>query len=202
MKLVLPDLPFAYDALQPYFSSETFEYHHDKHHKAYVDNANKLLEGNSLASKPLESIVKESYGNNTALFNNAAQHYNHCEYWRSLKPKGGGAIPGSLEKALIESFGSVAKAKEQLIQAGVGQFGSGWAWLALKDGKIVVMATSNAENPLVHGATPILTVDLWEHTYYIDYRNRRKDYLEAFLDHMVNWEYAEERCRAAMKQAA
>jgi superoxide dismutase, Fe-Mn family len=202
MKLVLPDLPFAYDALQPYFSSETFEYHHDKHHKAYVDTANKLLEGNSLASKPLESIVKEAYGKNAALFNNAAQHYNHCEYWRSLKPKGGGAVPGSLEKALTESFGSVAKAKEALVQAGMGQFGSGWAWLALKDGKIDVMATGNAENPLIQGATPILTVDLWEHTYYIDYRNRRKDYLEAFLDHMVNWEYAEERCRLAMKQAA
>ncbi|QXX73491.1 superoxide dismutase [Methylovirgula sp. HY1] len=202
MKLVLPDLPFAYDALKPYFSQETFEYHHDKHHKAYVDTANKLLEGNSLDGQPLETIVKSAYGKNTALFNNAAQHYNHSEYWHSLKPKGGGAIPGTLEKALIESFGSVAKAKEDLIQAGVGQFGSGWAWLALKDGKIVVMATANAENPLVHGATPILTVDLWEHTYYIDYRNRRRDYLEAFVEHMVNWEYAEQRCLAAMKQAA
>ncbi|MHB8885443.1 MAG: superoxide dismutase [Methylovirgula sp.] len=202
MKLVLPDLPFAYDALKPYFSHETFEYHHDKHHKAYVDTANKLLEGNSLDGQPLETIVKDAYGKNTALFNNAAQHYNHSEYWCSLKPKGGGAIPGTLEKALIESFGSVAKAKEDLIQAGVGQFGSGWAWLALKGGKIVVMATANAENPLVHGATPILTVDLWEHTYYIDYRNRRRDYLEAFVEHMVNWEYVEQRCLAAMKQAA
>jgi Fe-Mn family superoxide dismutase len=202
MKLVLPNLPFAYDALQPYFSQETFEYHHDKHHRAYVDTANKLLEGNSLAGKPLESIIMESYGKDTALFNNAAQHYNHCEYWNSLKPKGGGAIPGSLEKALVQSFGSVAKAKEQLVHAGVGQFGSGWAWLALKQGRIIVMATADAENPLIHGATPILAVDLWEHTYYIDYRNRRSDYLEAFLDHMVNWEYAEERCRIAMKQAA
>ncbi len=202
MKLVLPDLPFAYDALQPYFSQETFEYHHDKHHKAYVDTANKLLEGNSLAGQPLETIVKQSHGTNKPLFNNAAQHYNHCEYWRSLKSKGGGAVPGRLEKALIESFGSVAAAKEQLIQAGVGQFGSGWAWLALKDGKIIVMATANAENPLILGATPILTVDLWEHTYYIDYRNRRRDYLEAFVEHMANWAYAEECYVTAMKRAA
>lgn len=202
MSLVLPDLPFAYDALQPYFSQETFEYHHDKHHKAYVDTANKLLEGNSLAAQPLETIVKESHSKNKPLFNNAAQHYNHSEYWRSLKPKGGGAVPGTLERALIESFGSVAKAKQELVAAGVGQFGSGWAWLAWKDGKVVVMATGNAENPLVFGAIPILTADVWEHTYYIDYRNRRKDYLEAFVEHMVNWEYAEERCLAAMKQAA
>lgn len=202
MPLKLPNLPFAYDALQPYFSRETFEYHHDKHHKAYVDTANKLLEGNPLNGKPLETIVTESHGKNTPLFNNAAQHYNHCEYWRSLKPKGGGPIPGSLERALIESFGSVAAAKEELIKAGVGQFGSGWAWLAIKDGRVIVMATGNADNPLILGATPILTVDLWEHTYYIDYRNRRKDYLEAFLEHMVNWEYAAERCQAAMQRAA
>ncbi|MGO9133238.1 MAG: superoxide dismutase [Methylovirgula sp.] len=203
MQLVLPDLPFAYDALKPYFSQETFEYHHDKHHKAYVDTANKLLEGSDLAGKPLETIVKESHGKNTALFNNAAQHYNHSEYWKSLKPNGGGAIPGVLEKAMIDSFGSVAKAKEDLIQAGIGQFGSGWVWLALKsDGRIAVMATGNAENPLIQNATPILAVDLWEHTYYIDYRNRRPDYLKAFLEHMVNWEYASERCQTARKRAA
>jgi Fe-Mn family superoxide dismutase len=203
MHLVLPNLPFAYDALKPYFSQETFEYHHDKHHKAYVDTANKLLEGNPLEGKPLETIVKETYGKNVPLFNNAAQHYNHSEYWRSLKPNGGGAIPGNLEKALIDSFGSVAKAKEELVKVGMGQFGSGWAWLAMqKDGKIVAMSTANAENPLVRDAAPILTVDLWEHTYYIDYRNRRKDYLDAFVEHMVNWEYAAERCSQAMKHAA
>jgi len=202
MPLVLPELPFAYDALQPYMSAETLEYHHDRHHKAYVDTANKLLEGSNLAGKPLETIVKESHGKNAALFNNAAQHFNHIEFWRSLKPKGGGAIPGTLEKALIKSFGSVAKAKDEFIRAGVGQFGSGWAWLALKDGQIIVMATANGENPLIYGATPILPVDVWEHSYYIDYRNRRRDYLEAYLEHMVNWDYAEERCRVAMREAA
>jgi Fe-Mn family superoxide dismutase len=199
MKLTLPELPFAYDALQPYFSKETFEYHHDKHHAAYVDMANKLLDGNSLADRPIETIITESYGKSTPLFNNVAQHYNHSEYWRCLKPNGGGSIPGDLEKALIDSFGSVAKAKEDLVLGGMGQFGSGWVWLVVKDGKISVMPTGNAENPLVKGATPILTADVWEHTYYIDYRNRRRDYLDAFVEHMVNWEYVAERFAAAVK---
>lgn len=188
----LPDLPYAYDALQPYMSRETLEYHHDKHHKAYVDNGNKLLEGTDLAGKTVEEIVKASYGKNQALFNNAGQHYNHLHFWHWLKPNGGGAIPGELEKKIIEDLGSVEKAKEDFIQAGVGQFGSGWAWLAVKDGKIVVQKTPNGENPLVHGATPILGVDVWEHSYYIDYRNRRPDYLKAVVDHLVNWEYVAE----------
>ncbi len=202
MSLELPKLPYAYDALQPFMSKETLEYHHDKHHKAYVDTANKLLEGSPLAGKPLETIVKESHGKNAALFNNAAQHFNHCEFWPSMKPKGGGAIPGTLEKTLVKSFGSVAEFRDKFINAGVGQFGSGWAWLALKDGQIIVMATANGENPLIYGATPILPVDVWEHSYYIDYRNRRRDYLEAFFDHLVNWEYVAERCQVAMREAA
>lgn len=192
MSFTLPDLPYAHDALQPYMSRETLEYHHDKHHKAYVDNGNKLLEGTDLADKSLEEIVKASYGNNQALFNNAGQHYNHLHFWQWLKPNGGGAIPGELEKKLIEDLGSVEKAKEEFIQAGVSQFGSGWAWLAVKDGKIVVQKTPNGESPLVHGATPILGVDVWEHSYYIDYRNRRPDYLKAFVDNLVNWEYVAE----------
>ncbi|MFC0218388.1 Fe-Mn family superoxide dismutase [Pseudochelatococcus lubricantis] len=192
MSFTLPDLPYAHDALQPYLSRETLEYHHDKHHKAYVDNGNKLLEGTDLAGKSLEEIVKASFGTNQALFNNAGQHYNHLHFWHWLKPNGGGAIPGELEKKIIEDLGSVEKAKEDFIQAGVSQFGSGWAWLAVKDGKIVVLKTQNGENPLVHGATPILGVDVWEHSYYIDYRNRRPDYLKAFVDHLVNWEYAAE----------
>jgi Fe-Mn family superoxide dismutase len=192
MSFTLPELPYAHDALQPYLSRETLEYHHDKHHKAYVDNGNKLLEGTDLAGKSIEEIVKASFGTNQALFNNAGQHYNHLHYWHWLKPNGGGAIPGELEKKIIEDLGSVEKAKEDFIQAGVSQFGSGWAWLAVQDGKIVVLKTPNGENPLVHGATPILGVDVWEHSYYIDYRNRRPDYLKAFVENLVNWEYVAE----------
>jgi Fe-Mn family superoxide dismutase len=199
MSFTLPELTYPYESLQPYLSKETLEFHHDKHHATYVTNANNLLKDSGLEEKSLEDVVKETFGKNAPLFNNAAQHYNHSEYWKSIKPNGGGAIPGVLEKALVESFGSVDKAKEELVQAGVTQFGSGWAWLAVKDGKIAVSKTGNAENPLVHGATPILTVDVWEHTYYIDYRNRRPDYLKAFVDHLVNWEYVAERYEAAIK---
>lgn len=198
MALTLPPLPYAYDALQPYMSRETLEYHHDKHHKAYVDTANNLLKNSPLADKPLAEIVKESHGKNVPLFNNAAQAYNHTHFWQWLKPNGGGAIPGKLEKALIDSFGSVDEAKKQLIQNGVGQFGSGWTWFALKNGKIEVMKTPNGENPLIHGAVPILGIDVWEHSYYIDYRNRRLDYLQAVVDHLVNWEYAAERFEAGV----
>jgi Fe-Mn family superoxide dismutase len=173
-------------------SKETLEYHHDKHHAAYVTNANNLIKGTGLEDKSLEDVVKESFGKNAPLFNNAAQHYNHLHFWHWLKPNGGGAIPGKLEKAIVDSLGSVAKAKEDFIQAGVTQFGSGWAWLAVKDGKIIVSKTANGENPLVHGAVPILGVDVWEHSYYIDYRNRRPDYLKAFVDNLVNWEHVEQ----------
>ncbi|SFK22683.1 superoxide dismutase [Methylocapsa palsarum] len=199
MSFTLPELPYAYESLQPYLSKETLEYHHDKHHATYVTNANNLLKDSGLEGKSLEDVVKDTFGKNVPLFNNAAQHYNHSEYWKSIKPNGGGNIPGELEKALIDSFGSVDKAKADLVAAGTTQFGSGWAWLAVKDGKIAVSKTGNADNPLVQGATPILTVDVWEHTYYIDYRNRRPDYLKAFVDHLVNWEYVAEKYLAAVK---
>ncbi|HKH80487.1 MAG TPA: superoxide dismutase [Methylovirgula sp.] len=192
MALTLPPLPYAYDALQPYMSRETLEYHHDKHHKAYVDTANNLLKDSPLADKPLEVIVTESHGKNAPLFNNAAQHWNHSLFWKVLKPNGGGKIPGVLEKALIEAFGSVDEAKKQFIQAGMTQFGSGWAWFTVKDGKIAVLKTANGEDPLIFGSTAILGVDVWEHSYYIDYRNRRADYLQAVMDHLVNWEYVAE----------
>lgn len=191
MTFTLPELPYAYDALQPYMSKETLEYHHDKHHKAYVDNGNKLLAGTDLEGKSLEEIVKASYGKNQPLFNNAGQHYNHLHFWNWMKPNGGGSIPGALEKKIIADLGSVEKFKEDFIQAGVGQFGSGWAWLAVKGGKLEIMKSPNGESPLVQGATPILGVDVWEHSYYIDYRNRRPDYLKAFVDSLVNWEYVE-----------
>lgn len=199
MPFDLPDLPYPHDALHPYLSKETLEFHHDKHHAAYVTNANKLLAEAGLDGKPLEKVVKETHGKNVGLFNNAAQHYNHSEYWKSMKPNGGGKIPGSLEKALVDSFGSVEKAKADLVEAGTTQFGSGWAWLAVEDGKIVVLKTGNAENPLVLGAKPILTVDVWEHTYYIDYRNRRPDYLKAFVENLVSWDYVAEQYAAATK---
>ncbi|MEJ0093042.1 MAG: superoxide dismutase [Methylocella sp.] len=199
MSFTLPELPYAYEALQPYMSKETLEYHHDKHHAAYVTNANNLIKGTGLEDKSLEEVVKESYGKNVPLFNNAAQHYNHIEFWKWMKPNGGGSIPGVLEKALIDGFGSVAKAKEDLIQAGVGQFGSGWAWLEFKNGKVSVAKTPNGENPLVHGGVPLLGVDVWEHSYYIDYRNRRPDYLKAFVENLVNWEYVAERYSKAAK---
>lgn len=192
MSFTLPDLPYAYDALQPYMSKETLEYHHDKHHLAYVNNGNNLLKGSEFEGKSLEDVVKGSFGKNAGLFNNAGQHYNHIHFWNWMKPNGGGSIPGALEKKIIEDLGSVEKMKEDFIQAGVTQFGSGWNWLAVKDGKIVVMKTANGESPLVHGASPILGCDVWEHSYYIDYRNRRPDYLKAFVEHLVNWEYVAE----------
>jgi Fe-Mn family superoxide dismutase len=192
MSFTLPELPYAYDALGPYMSKETLEFHHDKHHQAYVTNGNNLLKGTEFENASLEDVVKGSFGKNQALFNNAGQHYNHIHFWKWMKPNGGGAIPGELEKALIDGFGSVDKAKADLIAAGTTQFGSGWGWLAVQNGKVVATKTANGENPLVHGATPILGVDVWEHSYYIDYRNRRPDYLKAFVDNLVNWEYVAE----------
>ncbi|MAZ33632.1 superoxide dismutase [Thalassospira xiamenensis] len=196
MALELPALPYAYDALAPVMSAETLEFHHDKHHNAYVVNGNKLLEGSGLEGKSLEEIVVASYGDasKVGLFNNAAQHWNHIEFWQMMKKNGGGNIPGELEKKIVEDFGSVDAFKEAFIQAGVTQFGSGWCWLALdKSGKLVVTKTPNAENPLVHGQTPLLGCDVWEHSYYIDYRNARPDYVKAFINDLVNWEYVAER---------
>jgi Fe-Mn family superoxide dismutase len=203
MSFTLPPLPYSHDALAPYMSRETLEYHHDKHHQAYVDNGNKLLQGSPWEGQSLEQIVTGSFGKNAGLFNNAGQHYNHLHFWKWMKPGGGGTkLPGDLQKKITEDLGSYDKMKEEFVQAGVGQFGSGWAWLAVKDGKIVVMKTANGENPLVHGAKPILGCDVWEHSYYIDYRNRRPDYIKAFLDHLVNWEYVDEMYKAASARKA
>ena len=198
MSFTLADLPYAYDALQPYMSKETLEYHHDKHHLAYVNNGNNLIKGTEFEGKSLEDIVKGSFGKHAGLFNNAGQHYNHIHFWKWMKPNGGGAIPGSLEKAIVEGFGSVDEMKVKFIESCVTQFGSGWGWLAVQGGKVVTMKTPNGESPLVHGAKPILGCDVWEHSYYIDYRNRRPDYAKAFFEHLVNWDYVDEMFQAAI----
>ena len=190
MAFELPELPYAYEALQPYMSRETLEYHHDKHHQAYVTNGNKLLKDSGLEGKSLEEIVKASFGKNQGLFNNAAQHFNHTHFWKWMKKDGGGKkLPGKLLKAIDSDLGGYDKFREDFLAAGAAQFGSGWAWLAVKNGKLEISKTPNGENPLVHGATPILGVDVWEHSYYIDYRNARPKYLEAFVDHLINWDY-------------
>jgi Fe-Mn family superoxide dismutase len=201
MTFKLPPLPYAYDALGPFMSAKTLEFHHDKHHQAYVDMANKLVPGTKYEGKSIEEICKEAYADkNQPIINNVGQHFNHIHFWQWMKKGGGGdKLPGKLEKQITTDIGPIAKVKEDLVQAGVTQFGSGWCWLAVKDGKITVMKTPNGENPLVHGAKPILGCDVWEHSYYIDYRNRRPDYLKAFLDHLVNWDHVAEMYEAAMK---
>ncbi len=161
MTFTLPNLPYAYDALAPHMSKETLEYHHDKHHQAYVTNGNNLLKGTEFEGKSLEEIVKGSFGKNAPLFNNAGQHYNHIHFWKWMKPNGGGnKLPGRLEKKINEDLGGLEKFKTDFAAAGVGQFGSGWAWLSVKNGKLEISKTPNGENPLVHGATPILGVDV------------------------------------------
>lgn len=192
-QFTLPPLPYAYDALGPYMSAETLTFHHDKHHQAYVDNANKLIIGSGLEGKSIEEICKAAYaGKNAGLVNNVGQHYNHTQFWQWMKKGGGGKkLPGTLER-LVTEYGGFDKLRADFINAGVTQFGSGWAWLQLKDGKLEVAKTPNGENPLMHGAQPILGVDVWEHSYYIDYRNARPKYLEAWFDNLVNWEHVEE----------
>ena len=187
--LNLPELPYAYDSLAPYMSKETLEFHHDKHHNTYVVNANKIIEDNNINYDNLESLVKNSHSSNQGLFNNAAQHWNHIEFWQWMKPNGGGNIPSELESKIVEDFGSFDKFRADFIAAGATQFGSGWCWLVKgADGKLSVTKTPNGENPIVHGQKALLGCDVWEHSYYIDYRNARPKYLEAFIDNLVNWE--------------
>jgi Fe-Mn family superoxide dismutase len=187
--LNLPELPYAYDSLAPYMSKETLEFHHDKHHNTYVVNANKIIEDNNIDYDNLESLVKNSHSSNQGLFNNAAQHWNHIEFWQWMKPNGGGNIPSELESKIVEDFGSFDKFRADFIAAGATQFGSGWCWLVKgADGKLSVTKTPNGENPIIHDQKALLGCDVWEHSYYIDYRNARPKYLEAFIDNLVNWE--------------
>ena len=183
----LPPLPYAKDALSPTISAETLEYHYGKHHQAYVDNLNKLVPGTEFETLPLEEIVRKAQPG--AIFNNAAQVWNHSFYWNCLKPKGGGEPTGALAAAIVKGFGNFAAFKQQFSQAAATQFGSGWAWLVKKkDGTLAIVQTGNAGNPMTSGDTPVLTCDVWEHAYYIDYRNARPKYVEAFWS-LVNWDF-------------
>ncbi|MGY4611149.1 superoxide dismutase [Thermostichus sp. MS-CIW-38] len=199
MAFELPALPYPADALKPYMSAETFSYHHGKHHAAYVANLNKLIEGTDLANKSLEEIIKATFGdpNKAGIFNNAAQVWNHTFFWESMKPGGGGAPTGPIADKINADFGGYDKFAEAFKTAAATQFGSGWAWLVLEDGTLKVTKTPNAENPLVHGQTPLLTLDVWEHAYYLDYQNRRPDFISAYLEHLVNWDAANARLAAA-----
>lgn len=200
MALSLPALPYARDALAPHISEETLNFHYGKHHQKYVDVANGMIDGTDHADAALEDIVKASFGSNQGLFNNAAQIWNHTFYWHSMKPNGGGQPPAgsAVAKAIDESFGSYEEFKTQFAAAGATQFGSGWAWLVSVGGKLEVRKTLNAETPLTdEGVTPLLTMDVWEHAYYLDFQNARPSYIDTFLDKLVNWDFAEANLAAA-----
>ena len=187
MTFELPPLPYDMNALEPHISQETLEYHYGKHHKTYVDKLNGLVPGSEFDGKSLEEIIASAPAG--GLFNNAAQVWNHTFYWNGLSPNGGGEPTGALGSAINESFGSFAAFRDKFSDMAATNFGSGWTWLVKQDGKLAIVNTSNAGNPLTDGATPLLTCDVWEHAYYIDYRNARPKYLEAFWQ-MVNWEFA------------
>jgi len=189
MEHQLPALPYAIDALAPHISKETFEYHHGKHHQAYVTNLNNLIKGTEFENLSLEDIVRKSAG---GIFNNAAQVWNHTFFWSSMKPAGGGEPTGALASAINAKWGSFAAFKEAFAKSAVGNFGSGWTWLVKKaDGSVDIVNTSNAATTLTTGDKALLTIDVWEHAYYVDYRNARPKFVETFLNHLANWRFAE-----------
>ena len=189
MSISLPDLPFARDALAPHMSAETLDYHHGKHHKAYVDKTNSLIEGTALANRPLETIIAQAYRDkDQALFNQAAQVFNHGFFWQCLTPRAE-APPATLKAALEQTFGDIAAFRESFTKAATGEFGSGWAWLVSDDGVLKVLSTDDADTPLIRGQTPLLTLDVWEHAYYLDHRNDRGAYIDSFFDHLINWSF-------------
>jgi Fe-Mn family superoxide dismutase len=199
MAFELPDLPYPHDALAAGgMSKETLEYHHDLHHKAYVDNGNKLLAGSGLEGRSLADVIVETYGDDTraGLFNNASQHWNHVQFWEMMTPAPK-AMPGALERRIVDAFGSVDKFKEDFVAAGVGQFGSGWCWLVLDKGALKVTKTPNGVNPLCFGQTALLGCDVWEHSYYLDFRNRRPAFIQNFLEKLVDWENVADRLAGA-----
>ncbi|MEL7038957.1 MAG: superoxide dismutase [Cyanobacteria bacterium J06592_8] len=198
MTYELPDLPYSYTALEPYISKSTLEFHHDKHHVAYVNKFNAAVAGTDLADKQLEDVIKTTSKDSSqaGIFNNAAQAWNHTFYWNSMKPGGGGKPTGKLAEKIQSDFGSFEQFTEAFKTAGSTQFGSGWAWLVLDNGTLKVTKTLNAENPLSSNQVPLMTMDVWEHAYYLDYQNKRPDYITAFLEHLVNWDFASENLMA------
>jgi Fe-Mn family superoxide dismutase len=199
MAYELPPLPYAYDALEPHISKDTLEFHHDKHHAAYVNKYNDAIKGTDMDSKPIEDVIKAIAGDSSkqGLFNNGAQAWNHTFYWNSMKPGGGGMPTGDLAKKIDADFGSYEKFAEAFKQAGATQFGSGWAWLVLENGTLKVVKTPNAENPLPSNQAPLLTMDVWEHAYYLDYQNKRPAYIDTFLNNVINWDFAAQNFAAA-----
>ena len=189
----LPKLDYAKSALAPIMSEETLDLHHGKHHQTYITNLNNFINNTDMSKMSLEEIIINSSKDKAKLgiFNNASQHWNHLLFWKCMKPNGGGAMPSKLEKRVVSDFGSVEEFKKKFIQAGITQFGSGWSWMSIDNGKLVVHKTPNAENTLIHNMKPILGCDLWEHSYYVDYKNRRPEYLENFFEKLVNWEFVE-----------
>lgn len=196
----LPPLPYPESALEPIISARTLSFHYGKHHKGYVDNLNKLIAGTEFADMPLEKIISATAGvaDKVSIFNNAAQTWNHTFYWNSMKPNGGGEPPKVLKDKIEASFGSFDACKKELITAATTQFGSGWAWLVLDGNSLKVVKTSNAEVPFTKGMKPLLTIDVWEHAYYLDYQNRRLDFVVATLDKLVNWDFAAKNLQAAL----
>jgi len=194
MAFELPALPYPKDALEPHISASTLDFHHGKHHNTYVVNLNNLTKDTPLAGASLEQIIRETVGDaaKAGIFNNAAQVWNHTFYWHCMKKGGGGKPSGKLAEAIDKAFGGYDKFVEEFKTAAVTQFGSGWAWLVSENGALKVVKTPNADTPLAHGQTALLTVDVWEHAYYLDYQNRRPDYVQAFLDHLVNWDFVAE----------
>ncbi len=192
MAFELPNLPFPGDALEPYMSARTLEFHHGKHHRTYVTNLNNLIKDTDLSAEGLENIIIATAGDasKAGIFNNAAQTWNHTFFWSCLTPNGGGALPeGAFKDAVVKTFGSEEKFKEEFKAAAVSQFGSGWAWLVLEKGELKITKTANADTPLAHGQIPLMTLDVWEHAYYLDYQNRRPDFAQTFLDNLANWSF-------------
>lgn len=202
MAFELPPLPYPKNALEPYTSARTLEFHHDKHHQAYVTTLNGLIEGSPMERQSLEELIKSAYKDEskTAVFNNAAQAWNHTFFWNCMKPKGGGSPSGDIARAIERDLGGFAKFEEDFKKAAVSQFGSGWAWLVVDKGKLKITHTQNGVDPLALGQTALLTCDVWEHAYYLDYQNRRPDFAQAFLDHLVNWDFVAQNLAKANRR--
>ena len=197
MSIQLPDLPYAADALEPHVSARTLGFHHGKHHKTYVDKLNAAIAGSDYEGKTLEAIIAASHrAGDTGVFNNAAQAWNHTFLWNSMSPTGGGEPKGALAEAINSRFGDLAKFREKFKAAALGQFGSGWTWLVRNGGVLDIVSTGNAETPLTDDLTPLLTLDVWEHAYYLDYQNKRDAYIDAFLENLVNWDFAAQNYEA------